>query len=89
MPPRPTIYSDLASERDGKIWPNRSGRIKGNKEKEGERRELASERLHNSGDSQRYGRKVEKLLSRARVGMEDNACVSKVFETFNPFRPKG
>ncbi len=44
----------------------------GNGKTEGERRELASERLHNSEDSQRYGRKVEELLSRARVGMEDN-----------------
>ncbi len=50
--------------------------------KEGERRELASERLRNSEDSQRYGRKVEELLSRARVGMADNACVSEDFETF-------
>ncbi len=52
----------------------------GNKKKEGERRELASERLRNNEDSQRYGRKVEELLSKARVGMEDNACVSEVFE---------
>ncbi len=35
---------------------------------EGERRELASEKLRNSEESQRYGRKVEELLSRARVG---------------------
>ncbi len=33
--------------------------FKGNKKKEGERRELASERLRNSEGSQRYGRKVE------------------------------
>ncbi len=50
--------------------------------KEDERRELASERLRNSEHSQRYGRKVEELLSRARVRMEDGACVSEVFETF-------
>jgi len=56
--------------------------FKGNGRKEGERRELASERLRNSEDSQRYERKVEELLSRARVGMEENACVSEVFETF-------
>ncbi len=53
--------------------------VKGNGKKEGERRELASERLCNSEDSQRYGRKVEELLSRA---MEDNVFVSEVFETF-------
>ncbi len=51
--------------------------FKGNGRKEGERRELASERLCNSEDSQRYGRKVEELLSRARLGMEENACVSE------------
>ncbi len=56
--------------------------FKGNKKREGERKELASERLHNSENSQRYGRKVEELLSRARVGIEDNACVTEVFETF-------
>ncbi len=50
--------------------------FKGNKKK-GERRELASERLHNSKDSQRYERNLEQLLSRARIGMEDNACVCK------------
>ncbi len=50
--------------------------------KEDKMRELASERLRNSEDGQRYGRKVEELLSRARVGMADNACVSEVFETF-------
>ncbi len=37
----------------------------------GERRELASERLHNSEETQRYERKVEELLSRSRVGMEE------------------
>ncbi len=58
--------------------------FKGKKKKEEERRELASERLRNSGDSQRYGRKVEELLSRARVGMEDNACVSGVFQPLKP-----
>ncbi len=47
--------------------------FKGNGKKDDERRELASERLHNSEDGQRYGRKVEELLSRARVGMADNA----------------
>ncbi len=52
------------------------------KGKKGERRELASERLRNSEDNQRYGRKVEELLSRAREGMEESACVSEVFETF-------
>ena len=52
------------------------------RKKGGERRELASERLHNSEDSQRYKRKVEELLNRARVGMEENACVSEVSETF-------
>ncbi len=56
--------------------------FKGNGRKEGERRELASERLHNSEESQRCERKVEELLSRVRVGMEDNACVSEVFEIF-------
>ncbi len=50
--------------------------FKENGKKEGERRELASERLRNNEDGQRYGRKVEELLSRARAGMEDNACVS-------------
>ncbi len=35
--------------------------FKGNGRKEGERRELASERLRNSEDSQRYGRKVEEF----------------------------
>ncbi len=56
--------------------------MKGSGKREGERRELASERPCNSEDSQRYGRKVEELQSRARVGMEDSACVSEVFETF-------
>ncbi len=56
--------------------------FKGNKKKDGERRDLVRERLCNSEDGQRYGRKVEELLSRARVGMEDNACGSEVFETF-------
>ncbi len=56
--------------------------FKGNGRKEGERRELASERLRNSEKSQRYERKVEELLSRTRVGMEENACVSEVFEIF-------
>ncbi len=51
--------------------------FKENGKKEGERRELASERLRNSEDSKKYGRKVEELLSRARVGMEENACVSE------------
>ncbi len=32
--------------------------------------------------SQSYGRKVEELLGRAKVGMEDNASVSEVFENF-------
>ncbi len=40
--------------------------------KEGEIRELASEMLRNSEDSQRYGRTVEELLSRARAGMQDS-----------------
>ncbi len=56
--------------------------FKGNGRKESERRELESERLCNSEESQRYERKVEELLSRARVGMEDNASVNEVFETF-------
>ncbi len=56
--------------------------FKGNGKKEGESRELASERLRNSENSLRYGRKVEELLNRARVGMEDNGCVNEVFETF-------
>ncbi len=47
--------------------------FKGNGQKDDERRELASERLRNSEDSQRYERKVEELLSRARVGMEESA----------------
>ncbi len=62
--------------------------FKGNGKKVGESRELASESLRNSEDSQRYGRKVEELLGRARVGMEDNAYVSEVFETFNTVVPK-
>ncbi len=66
----------------GKVRMRERWEFKENGKKEGERRELGSERLHNSEDSQRYGRKVEELLSRARVGMEDNACVSEVFETF-------
>ncbi len=56
--------------------------FEGNGRKEGERRELASERLHNSEESQRYETTVQELLSRARVGMEDNACVNEVFESF-------
>ncbi len=55
--------------------------FKGNGRK-GERRELASERLHNSEENQRCERKVEEILSGARVGMEDNACVNETFETF-------
>ncbi len=51
-----------------------------NGKKVGERRDLASERLRNSEGSQKYGRKVEELLSRASAGMEDNACVSEVFK---------
>ncbi len=38
----------------------------GNGQKD-ERRELASERLHNNEDSQRYERKVEELLRRGKV----------------------
>ncbi len=53
--------------------------FKGNGRK-GERRKLASERLRNSEKSQRYERKVEELLSRARVGMEDNAYVNEVLK---------
>ncbi len=53
--------------------------FKGSGRKVGERRELVSERLRNREDSQRYGRKIEELLSRARVGTEENACVSEVF----------
>ncbi len=50
--------------------------------KKDKKRESASERLHNSEDSQTYGRKVEELLGKAKVEMEDNACVSKVFKNF-------
>ncbi len=56
--------------------------LKGNGRKEGVRRQLASERLRNKKDNQRYGRTVEELLSRARVGMKENAYVNEVFETF-------
>ncbi len=56
--------------------------FKGNGKKEGERRELASERLCNSEESQRCERKVAEILSRARVGMKNNAYVNEVFETF-------
>ncbi len=37
--------------------------FKGNGRREGERRELASERLRKNEESQRHGRKVEELLS--------------------------
>ncbi len=54
-------------------------KLKENGRKEGVR-ELASERLRNSKESQRYEREVEEILSRARVGMEDNACVNEVLK---------
>ncbi len=56
--------------------------FKENGRKEGEKRILASDRLRNSEESQRYERKVEEILSRVRVGMEDNACANEVFEIF-------
>ncbi len=64
-------FTVVAKVRMGERW-----EFKGNEIKEGEKRELAIERLRNSEDNQRYGRKVEELLSRVRVGMEEDECVS-------------
>ncbi len=62
----------------GKVRMRERWKFKGNGRKESERRELASERLRNKRESKRYGRKAEELLSRTRIGMEENACVSEV-----------
>lgn len=56
--------------------------FKGNVRKEGERKELASEKLHSSEYMQSYMRKMEELLGGAKVGIGDSFPVSEVSEIF-------
>lgn len=56
--------------------------LKGNVRKEGERKELASEKLHSSEYMQSYMRKMKELLGGTKVGIGDSIPVSEVSEIF-------